>query len=263
MVKSSELKVALKAAETAGKIALEQWGNEIETELKEDKSRVTKADKECERTIIEIITKEFPDAFFLGEESGESGKKGNEKWIVDPIDGTTNFSRGLPFFGNMIGLEKNGEIVLGVSSLPFFRKTFFAEKEKGAFLNGERIFVSKKDSLEESMIFLSSWTGKRRFLSREKNRLVFSELTNSVVDVESTGSMLDASFVFEGKAEASVCLWGKPWDFAASKIIVEEAGGIFTDLNRKETIYSGSAVIANKPVHRKIMEIFGKHEKYL
>ena len=135
---SQELALALELCQRAGVIALNYWQSEnLNVNRKADNSEVTQADKECERMLRESIAKMYPEDGFLGEEEGECpAKSGQRRWIIDPIDGTYNYARGLPVFSTLLALEDNGEIVLGVVHAPAAKETYWAEKGKGAFKNG-------------------------------------------------------------------------------------------------------------------------------
>ena len=132
MKQSNELTLALELCQNAGKIALQYWPSDdrqLKIDRKADGSEVTQADRECERMLREAIAKVYPEDGFLGEEEGESpAQSGQRRWIIDPIDGTFNFSRGLPIFSTLLALENNGEIVLGVVSAPATNEILWAKK---------------------------------------------------------------------------------------------------------------------------------------
>lgn len=146
------LEVALEAAQAAEKILLKYINTTITVELKSDQSPVTVADKEAEAVIISTIQNAFPDHGFLGEETGLTRERAEYVWVIDPIDGTKNYIRGVPIFGSLIALMKNGEVILGVSNVPLMKELFYAEKGKGAYKNGIPVTVSTRPTLKESYV---------------------------------------------------------------------------------------------------------------
>jgi histidinol-phosphatase len=247
---SPELVFALDICEQAGRIALPCFLEGIETLTKDDGSPVTAADKECERIIREAIKSRFPQDAILGEEEGESagqetdGKK--RKWIVDPIDGTYGYARGIPFFSTLLALEEDGEIVLGVVSAPAMADMFWAEKGRGAFKNGMRVEVSDIKEIAKSQL---SFGGANRILA-EGYWSGFTKLIEATSKQRGFGDYLGFAYVFEGKAEAHIEVGVKPWDLAPMKIIIEEAGGKYSDLSGGESIYTGSCLISNGQAHQ-------------
>src|SRR3990167_3533045 len=145
------IETAIEAAKKGGEIALKYFETELEHEIKDDKSFVTKADKETESAILEVLKEKFPDHSFLAEETGESGNKSEYTWVIDPIDGTANFVNGLPIWAISIGLVKNGEAILAVVYNPVINLLVHAEKGKGLWCNDVRLCVSSKGK-EEAMI---------------------------------------------------------------------------------------------------------------
>jgi histidinol phosphatase-like enzyme (inositol monophosphatase family) len=256
---SKELNIALKAAEKASDICREFYESDYTVELKEDKTPVSEVDKKAEQVIIETIKAEFPDSSFLGEESGEKQGDGL-KWIIDPIDGTKNFIRHLPDFGVSIALENDGELVLGVITLPVFGKTYHAVKGKGAFLGERKIQVSKKKTLSESTVYMDMST---TYLAKEKNLQLFNDIINAADHMKSSGAVDALAYIAEGKIEAFICPKIRAWDIAAGKIIIEEAGGKLTDFNDKATIYSKQSIASNGLIHQELVDFLGKSESYL
>jgi histidinol-phosphatase len=250
---SPELVFALDICEKAGQIALNYFKKGIEAVNKEDGTPVTAADKECERVIRQAIASKYPQDGILGEEEGESkglsgkalkGKQGR-KWIIDPIDGTYGYARGVPLFSTLLALEDEGEIVLGVVNAPAMGDMFWAEKGHGAFKNGQRLRVSDKSELSESQF---NFGGANRILA-EGLWPGFTKLIAATVRQRGFGDYLGFAYVFEGKAEAHLEVGVKPWDLAPMKIIIEEAGGKFTDLSGTASIYPGSCLISNGRNH--------------
>lgn len=247
---SPELIFALDICEQAQRIALSGYLDRIQAFTKADGTPVTAADKECERIIREAIASRFPNDAILGEEEGESAGAGasadgkKRKWIVDPIDGTYGYARGIPFFATLLALEEDGEIVLGVVA-PGMSDMFWAEKNRGAFKNGERIEVSDITEIAKSQL---SFGGANRILALGYWP-GFTKLIERTARQRGFGDYLGFAYVFEGKAEAHLEVGVKPWDLAPMKIIVEEAGGKYTDLDGGNSIYTGSCLITNGKDH--------------
>jgi histidinol-phosphatase len=246
---SSELKVAIEAAHKAGKVALEHLRTGVTSEMKGDGTPVTVADKECERLIRETIGSAFPGDNFLGEEEGEQIESdASRKWIIDPIDGTYNYARGVPIFSTLIALENQGEIVVGVVHNPALADTYWAESGKGCFKNGEPIKVSGLANLSESQFNFGAisrildhgyWDG-------------FTRLIKSTYRQRGLGDYLDFALVFEGKAEFMLEAGLKPWDLAPMKLLAEEAGGRFSNLDGSSSIYKHHCLVSNGLVHEKV-----------
>src|SRR5277367_3619254 len=152
MKHSAELQTALDAAAQAANIARSMYQHNIEVRIKADKSPVTEADLRCETAIREIIEARFPSHGFYGEETGSHDVDAESLWLVDPIDGTKAFVREYAMFSTQIALMRNGELVLGVSSAPIYGEVAYAERGRGAFLNGKPVSVSKIDTIEAAAL---------------------------------------------------------------------------------------------------------------
>src|ERR1700733_14138447 len=199
---AKELSLALDLCKRAGEIALKYWQSQnLNINRKADNSEVTQADKECERMLREEIAKIYPDDGFLGEEEGESPiKQGQRRWIIDPIDGTFNYARGLPIFSTLLALEVNGEIVLGIVHAPAMKETLWAEKGKGAFKNGQKIYVSNCSELSQAF-----------FVAGGLNRILdlgywsaFTELVKRTYRQKAPGDYVTFALIFEGKADIAM-----------------------------------------------------------
>jgi histidinol-phosphatase len=239
------LEAMAEAARAAGAQALKHFRRGVEVALKADRSPVTRADREAEEVIVEVLGRAFPGYGFLGEELGERGPR-EARWIVDPIDGTRNFVRGIPFWAVLIALEEAGEVTAGLVHTPLGGDLFMARRGEGAFLNGERLRVSERATLGEATLVHASlellrkgpwWDGFVRLVEATERQRGF-------------GDFLCYTLVAEGKAE--IALEGpdlKPWDLAPVKLLVEEAGGRFTDFRGVPTIYAGTALATNGRLH--------------
>lgn len=247
------LSAAIDAATAAGDIALHYFRTNLTVETKADRTPVTRADRECESRIVEILSARFPDIGFLGEEHGERLGRSNARWIVDPIDGTKNFIRGIPFFATLIALEEDGEVTAGVMHAPAMNELLYARKGQGAFANGNRVHVSDVSALDQAMLI----HGGLKDLKVRPCWPAFLQLVDRTARQRGFGDALGHSVVICGQAEVVLEPEIKPWDVAASKIIVTEAGGRFSDFAGSPSIYTGNAVISNGLVHQVVLDILG------
>jgi fructose-1,6-bisphosphatase/inositol monophosphatase family enzyme len=220
--------------------------------LKEDRSPFTEVDVNSENMIKEKISEKFPEDGFLGEESGVTAGTSGRRWIIDPLDGTRPYIHGIPTHSILIGLEDNGELVAGIAHFPALNETYWASSGCGAFCNGEKISVSQTDKIEDAM---ASGLGVVE-AAKEKNGKLLVEMLDKC---DSFYGFMDAysyTAVAAGKLDFTVSLLDKAWDRAPVAIIVKEAGGVFSDFNKKETIYSKEFVVSNKNIYGKILENF-------
>lgn len=250
---SKEIVFALDVCQRAGVLAMEHFDRNIDVEEKSDGTPVTVADKKCERLIRESIAARFPDDAILGEEEGgdSSPMPKGRRWIIDPIDGTYNYARAIPIFSTLLSLENDGEIVLGVVYNPAIKEIFWAEKGCGAFRNGKRINVSEISEMKNSQFNF----GAPSRMQAHGLWDAFTELVAKTGRQRGFGDYLGFAHVFEGKAEAHLEIGVKVWDLAPMKIIVEEAGGQFSDLDGGKSVYTGSCLITNGLVHEQFLGI--------
>ena len=194
---------------------------------------VTNADVESENYIIKSIQKQFPTHSIISEENGSISKKKEYTWVIDPLDGTTNFAHNLPIFSVSIGLIKNKEIICGVVYNPAADKCFYAEKKKGAYLNDKKIYVSSSTTLSDSLLV----TGFP-YLHDSKYDLsfeLFKDFYDRTRGMRRLGAAsLDLCFVGMGRFDGYYEFSLKPWDICAGALILEEAGGVVTDWNNAE-----------------------------
>lgn len=242
------LEAAVEAARAAGTIALKYFRGGFEVALKADDTPVTQADREAEQAIVEILRRAFPDYGVLGEEFGGSGSK-DVRWIIDPIDGTKNFVRGIPLWATLIALEERGEVTVGVIHNPVSGDLYTAVRGDGAFLNGERIRVSDVGRLDRAALLHAGLRTLRQAGRWEQ----FVRLVDATERQRGFGDYVGYGLVAEGKAEIYVEVDLKPWDLAPCRLLVEEAGGRFTDLDGRPTIYTGSAVATNGRLHDAVL----------
>jgi myo-inositol-1(or 4)-monophosphatase len=249
---SKLIEVAVEAAHSAGAILREYYGKEKRVEFKGEIDLVTEVDKKSEKTIVEILKGHFPDHSILAEEGSNSRESSDYKWIIDPLDGTTNYAHDYPFFAVSIGLEKAGEILAGVVYHPIWNELFVAEKGGGAFLNGRRIQVSRVENLRRSLIT----TGFPYDLNQipPEAFAYFKNFINSAQAIRRDGSAaLDMCFLAMGKMDGFWEMGLKPWDTAAGLIIVQEAGGRVTNFRSNSySIYEKEILASNGLIHEQM-----------
>lgn len=248
--------IAREAALKAGRVVLKLRSQRLKYFIKEKPGDfTTQADISSEKIIIKTLKSKFPRHNFLSEEIGNEDNGSSFRWIIDPIDGTIPYSSGLPTFGISIGLLKNNKPFLGVINLPALGSLFWAEKGKGAFLNGKRIKVSAKDDLTETVIgFDLAHMGGRK---AELKKLI-APLVDKVRYAPSLGCTVAglshlASGVYDGFIHSAY-----PWDYAAGAIIIEEAGGKITDYQGKPIDWTKDWIdffASNGLIHRKILAL--------
>jgi histidinol-phosphatase len=238
------LAAAVDAARAAGEIAMTYYRGGFDVTIKPDLTPVTQADREAEAAIVEILTKACPDYGVLGEEHGSRGNQ-ETRWIVDPIDGTRNFVRRIPIWATLIALEERGELTVGVIHAPATGDLYTARRGGGARHNGEPIGVSPAKAMDEAF-FVHAGLGIVRDQGWWDG---FTRLIDATERQRGFGDFLGYTLVAEGKAEIYAELDLKPWDLAAPSIVVEEAGGRFTDFDGRPTIYTGTAIATNGRLH--------------
>ncbi|MFO0981843.1 MAG: inositol monophosphatase family protein [Planctomycetota bacterium] len=246
------LEAAQSAVDAGAALALRSFRKRLQVRLKADSSPVTEVDVAVEEAIRSRLARQFADIAFFGEESGESGDEDAlARWILDPIDGTENFIAGIPVFATLLGLEHQGEIVLGVAVAPAMGDRVWAIKGGGAFVNGEPVRTSPTSRLEDACLI----HGSAGHFSRYGVDGSWRELVRSTRRQRGFGDYWGHLLVAAGHAEIMLDPVVAPYDLAALKIIVEEAGGQLTDYTGKATIYGGSAVTSNGPLHDRVVQI--------
>lgn len=246
----------LKATEASGKILQQYFNGPFEVSSKSSvNDLVTEVDKRSETAIINIIRETYPDHFILSEEVGEIKTDSSVKWIIDPIDGTVNYANGIPICCVSIGVEKEGEMILGAVYNPFMNELFVAEKGKGATLNDKPIHVSAKADVNTSCLvtgFAYQWQ------DMPNNPLqVLEHLIKKGIPVRRLGSAaIDLCWVacgrFDGFYEHSL----QAWDSAAGYLIVEEAGGKVTDFSgNRYSPYQKEILATNGHIHSALQDL--------
>ena len=252
----SELAFAKSLARVSGKMMRDAFGIHTTKVWKDDHSPVTEADISINKFVIKRVREEFPNDGVLGEEiSFEPNRK--RIWVCDPIDGTYPFTLGAPLSTFCLALVENGEPVLGVVYDPFLKRMFWSYRGRGAFMNDEQIHVSKAKKIQDHYITLSS-----RILGHNlPTGVVFDRVENHGGKVFNFRSFaFCGSLVAAGTSVAATIGTPKPWDVAAIKLIIEEAGGIVTDLSGKVTNYDDNVglVASNGLVHQELLDLINE-----
>jgi histidinol-phosphatase len=247
---SPELQAALDAADKAALIARSLYQRNIEIRIKADKSPVTEADVRCEMAIREVIEARFPAHGFYGEETGWHRQDAEYLWIVDPIDGTKAFVREYPMFSTQIALMHKGEIVLGVSSAPIYGEVAYAERGRGAFLNGKPIAVSNVTTIESAHLSC----GNMKSLATGPQWTRYGAMIAQLNRIRGYGDFLHYHLLASGKIDAVIETDINILDIAACVAIVNEAGGRFTELNGAPiTLKSTTVLASNGPMHGPVL----------
>ncbi len=247
------IQTGIKAAREAGHLLLENTGNIKKITKKEDRSLVTDLDARAEKIIVEIIQSRFPGHGILCEEGSASVSEGEYLWIIDPLDGTHNYIRGIPLWGVSIGLVRKEEFVGGIIYMPIENALYVSEKGSGAFKNGKRIHVSDRDAIKECTLSYDSFIRGDPVLKPT----VLGELGKKVFNVRMFGASTTLlTFLAEGRVDIAVEFDDKPWDLAAGASLIIEAGGAFTDFDGSPTTYRNERYIAsNGLVHDEVCGI--------
>lgn len=232
---------------------MEHFRAGVEVRRKADRSPVTDADLAAERAILDLLAEHDPDTAILAEESGALGTASGRRWIVDPIDGTRGFTRGGEYWGPLVALEEDGQIVAGALGLPVRDEVYWAYRGGGAWKNGERLRVSGIDRLEESTLSL----GETTRLLRAPHGAAVRELIESVASTRGFGDLAAVCLVLEGKAELYLECGVKPWDLAPARILLEEAGGRFTTFHGDTDLERGTAIGSNARLHDEALQRLG------
>ncbi len=245
------LDTALAAAGAAAPVIMQHFRSGAAVERKADDSPVTIADREAELIVKAAIAARFPDHGFLGEEFGAGGGDGGYVWIIDPIDGTRNFVRGIPLFGTQIALMQDSRLVLGVSNMPAMNELLYGGGGV-AYLNGAPVRVSAIDRLAESAVSFAG-LNRRRGPIRPENLIA---LFDAVERVRGFGDCYPFHLVASGRLEAVIQPQIKIWDIGALAAIIEAAGGRCTDLDGKPiTIATDGILASNGLVHDEILAL--------
>ncbi len=254
------LEIAIKATETSGHILVDYFGKLHDFKQKNSNIRdlVTEVDILSERNIKEKIEAAFPEHTIVGEEAKGEKKDSELTWHIDPLDGTVNYSQGIPLCAVSVGVEESGEIVAGAIYNPFSQELFYAAKDQGAFLNGKQIYVSDKKNLKEGL-YVAAFSSTR---SEEKKGEyeIFGSMNDTTRGVLRTGSAaLSLAYLACGRIDG---FWAKElfsWDLAAGIVLVNEAGGMVISGSRNEYRFQDKVLIAsNKFIYKSLSSALDK-----
>jgi histidinol-phosphatase len=237
---SPDLALALRLADAADAISVPRFRSGLAVEMKADLSPVTEADRAIEAALRALLASERPDDAILGEEEGASAG-GERRWIVDPIDGTRNYSRGIPVWATLVALEEAGVVLLGVVSAPALGRRWWAERGSGAFADGESLHVSTVSRIEDAVLSFAIEDGVPELARRAWHARGFGDFW---------AHMLVAEGVVDGAIDA---IGVGEWDLAAVQVVVEEAGGRFSDAAGEPRIDSGTAICSNGLLHDELL----------
>ena len=248
----------VKACRKASKTLIRDFGEieNLQVSLKGPGDFVTNCDKKVEKILIDELLKARPSYSILSEEIGEINNDDSFKWIIDPIDGTSNFLHGIPHFAISIGLEHNKEIICGIIYDPIKDEMFTAEKGNGSYLNNQRMRVSSRSKLEDCMIFTGG--RKRDAKNRELALKEYYKFSIKVLTpIRKLGSAsLDMAYVAAGRCDG---FWQRNlnyWDIAAGIILVKEAGGFVTDFNGENEYIQNKTILAtNAKINKEMIEV--------
>jgi myo-inositol-1(or 4)-monophosphatase len=251
------LAIAVQAARAAGQIQRERLWSDNSVDFKGEKNLVTEVDKLSEDLILRHLRAACPDCDVLAEESGVVNTGSSLRWIVDPLDGTTNYAHGFPWFAVSIALEISGTIQLGVVYHPMMDELFTCVRGRGAWLNGSKISVSTRQPLKSCL--LATGFPYDRTASNENNFDNFVHFQLAARAVRRAGAAaLDLAYVAAGRLDGFWECKLSPWDVAAGKLLVEEAGGIVTNhVNEAYSIDDHRILASNGRIHREMLQILG------
>ena len=236
----------------AGGLLKKSFSFQAPAELKAERDFLTGLDLESERIITKRIIDKYPEHNIFSEESGVIDNKADYTWIIDPLCSTNNFVYGIPLYGIAVALVLEGKVILGVICLPEFDQIIWAESGKGAYLNGKKIQVSKRQNLGQALVLYDNQFHKDPRMGDN-----FSKFTEAALTVRILGSAAyDAALVAMGRVEARIFHKTKIFDFAAASLIVEEAGGQATNFKGEPVeLTDSSVVISNRKVHEQILGV--------
>ena len=225
----------------ASKIANNKFGHVSHTVKQYDNNQVlTEADLAIGQLLIQEVERNFPDHNIIDEEAGAIDKNSSFTWVIDPIDGTSNFAAGLPHYGIMIGLLRGAEPIAGGIALPFFNEIYVAEKGSGTWLGDQQIHVSNETSLLNSLVAYGIDGNQQNPESTRSEARILGEIVLGIRNLRASSSAYDFIQVANGKYGAFLAQTSKIWDNVAPQIIIEEAGGIYTDFNGQPIDYSNA-----------------------
>lgn len=243
--------VAIHAAHEAGVFALQYFDQDVAVEWKADESPVTVADRGAEGLLRDLLLNRFPRDGFLGEESGAVPSESGYRWVIDPIDGTRSFVRGVPLWATMVGLEYKGEQIAGVVTLPALHQTFRALRGDGAYRDDRKLHVSAVETLEKAHVYYSSLTWFAKVGREEEFRKIYDLSERQ----RGFGDFYGFVLIAQGSGDVMIEHGTHPWDLSALIPIVEEAGGRMTDWQGKVNIDSPDVIASNGILHDRVLHM--------
>lgn len=243
---SALLEVMDKAVKTGARTLLSRLGSDRQAQVKESiSSVVTEADLAAEKVILDILKEATPPFNILSEEAGFLNRDSDFTWVVDPLDGSSNFAASLPWFGIILALLDRQEPVLGAMYLPSENRLYLAEKGKGATCNGVPISVHAGTRLEDHLVAYSFDISEERGKTKAEMELL-GRLSRRVRNIRSTNSLVDFCYLADGRLGAAMNQTTKIWDIAAAHLIISEAGGRVSDIHGQEISYATGAEDLNR-----------------
>jgi histidinol-phosphatase len=245
------LAAVAEVARLAGDVALSHFRTALKVERKDDGSPVTIADREAEQVAREWIGKRFPDDGVMGEEYGDQSRPGSQRWIIDPIDGTKSFVRGVPLWATLIAVCQGNDVLAGAAYYPAVGEIIAAAPGKGCWWNESRCSVSAVAELRDA----TALTTDTRFTDQLTRREAWDDLAGGSMIARTWGDAYGYLLVATGRAEVMIDPIMNPWDAAPFLPVIEEAGGVFTDWSGARTVFGGSAIATNKALSTEVRRI--------
>jgi myo-inositol-1(or 4)-monophosphatase len=244
--KLSMKKTLISALKISGEELLKHFGKTIDFKVKESQSSiVTKADLKSDSLIVKLISDRFPSHNIISEESGYSNRQSKYTWVIDPLDGTSNFASSLPWFGILIALFENNTPIMGGAYLPTQDILYFAEKGKGALKNGKVFTMERNSELKNSLFSFSvDFTDDEAVLNESIS--IYKNLVKATRNIRCTNSLVDFLYVAEGKFGGCINLFTKIWDISALGLIISESGGIMKDISGNDIKFSLDEYVVEK-----------------
>lgn len=245
------IQVAIEAVKKAGNFMQSQYTSVHRVEYKDGQEIVTEIDKQSEKIIRNVIHTMFPEHSILGEESCLDGTDKDNIWIVDPLEGTENYSRGIGWYGISLAFSRRNIVLIGVVYNPVTNELFIAEKGKGAYKNDKNIYVSTQSDLQQSVVYVSG---------NKKSKILVPLLVKGIRHLRiASAAAYETCMIADGRIEGFIKITKSPWGFAAANLIVEEAGGKVTTFNGSAWDTTSTHLIAsNGHLHDKLMTLVSK-----
>jgi histidinol-phosphatase len=237
--------LGVETAQKAGHLAHRYFDGSFTVEWKPDDSPVTVADREAEKLLRQTLLAAFPNDGFLGEEFGDTPGTSGFRWIIDPIDGTRSFVRGIPLWATLVGLEYKDEQIAGIVAAPALGHTYRALRSDGAYRNDRRIHVSDVNDLSQALVFYSSLS----WFIKAGHQETFVDMVRRTERTRGFGDFYGFVLVAQGSGELMVEHGVHAWDVAAIKPLIEEAGGRFSDWSGGTSIHRPDVIVSNGRLH--------------